>query len=191
MEPRKKRLSHNAYTVALLAPLEVELSAVRYMLDEEHEQLPATKGDPNRYVLGQLSQHNVAITSLPAGYQGIISAAIVARDLARTFQSVELRLLVGIGGGVPSSTVDVRLGDVVVSVPSDTQGGVVQYDLGKQTTTGFQRKGFLCPPPNEWLATVPQMRSDHLVRSNLVSKHIGDILERYPALSSTSDRRLT
>ncbi|RAH39858.1 uncharacterized protein BO95DRAFT_489014 [Aspergillus brunneoviolaceus CBS 621.78] len=156
METRKKRLSHNAYTVALLAPLEVELSAVRYMLDEEHEQLPATKGDPNRYVLGQLSQHNVAIASLPAGYQGTISAAIVARDLAAP------------SSGVPSSIVDVRLGDVVVSVPSGTQGGVVQYDLGKQTTTGFQRKGFLCPPPNEWLATVPQIRSDHL---------------RYPALS--------
>ncbi|RAH68455.1 kinesin [Aspergillus aculeatinus CBS 121060] len=146
MKTRKKRLSHNAHTVALLAPLEVELSAVRYMLDEEHEQLPATKNNLIRYVPGQLSQHNVAIASLPAGYRGTISAAIVARDLARTFPSIELRLLVGIGGGVPSATADVRLGDVVVSVPSGTQGGVVQYDLGKQTTTGFQRKGFLCLP---------------------------------------------
>ncbi|PYI33476.1 hypothetical protein BP00DRAFT_469802 [Aspergillus indologenus CBS 114.80] len=149
METRKKRLSHNGYTVALLAPLEVELSAVRYMPDEEHEQLATTKGDPNRYVLGELSQHNVVIASLPAGYQGTISAAAVARDLAHSFPSVTLRLLVGIGGGLPSATADARLGDVAVSVPSGTQSGVVEYDLGKQTTTGFQRKGLLCPPPNE------------------------------------------
>jgi nucleoside phosphorylase len=183
METKTERLSHDAYTVALLTPLEIELSAVRYMLDEEHQPLPSTRGDPNYYVLGRLCQHNVVIVSLPAGYQGTISAAIVARDLARTFPSVTLRLLVGIGRGVPSDKTDIRLGDVVVSVPSGTQGGVVQYDLGKQTTTGFQRKGVLCPPPNEWLAILPKMQSDHRVRSNMVSSHIGDMLRRFPALS--------
>ncbi|KAF7166276.1 hypothetical protein CNMCM5623_000033 [Aspergillus felis] len=183
METKPKRLSHDAYTVALLTPLEVELSPMRYMLDEEHQPLPSARGDPNNYVLGRLCQHNVVIASLPAGYQGTISAAVVARDLARTFPSVTLRLLVGIGGGVPSDNTDIRLGDVVVSVPSGTQGGVVQYDLGKQTTTGFQRKGFLCPPPNEWLAIPPKMQSDHRVRSNMVSSHIGDMLRRFPTLS--------
>ncbi|KAF4202962.1 hypothetical protein CNMCM8927_009403 [Aspergillus lentulus] len=183
METKTKRLSHDAYTVALLTPLEIELSAVRYMLDEEHQPLPNARGDPNYYILGRLCQHNVVIASLPAGYQGTVSAAVVARDLARTFPSVTLRLLVGIGGGVPSDKTDIRLGDVVVSVPSGTQGGVVQYDLGKQTTTGFQRKGFLCPPPNEWLAILPRMQSDHRVRSNMVSSHIGDMLRRFPSLS--------
>ncbi|GIC89471.1 uncharacterized protein Aud_005886 [Aspergillus udagawae] len=183
MEIKTKRLSHDAYTVALLTPLEIELSAVRYMLDEEHQPLPSAHGDPNNYVLGRLCQHNVIIASLPAGYQGTISAAVVARDLARTFPSVTLRLLVGIGSGVPSDTTDIRLGDVVISVPTGIQGGVVQYDLGKQTTTGFQRKGFLCPPPNEWLAILPKMQSDHRVRTNMVSSHIGDMLRRFPALS--------
>ena len=41
--------------------------------------------------------------------------------------------MVGIGGGAPSSLKDVRLGDVVVSQPERTFGGVVQYDLGKTT----------------------------------------------------------
>ncbi|GIJ85931.1 hypothetical protein Asppvi_004802 [Aspergillus pseudoviridinutans] len=151
METKTKRLSHDAYTVALLTPLEVELSPMRYMLDEEHQPLPSARGDPNNYVLGRLCQHNVVIASLPAGYQGTISAAVVARDLARTFPSVTLRLLVGIGGGVPSDNTDIRLGDVVVSVPSGTQGGVVQYDLGKQTTTGFQRNSCAPRPMNGWL----------------------------------------
>jgi len=39
--------------------------------------------------------------------------------------------MVDIGGGAPSSLKDVRLGDVVVSQPERTFGGVVQYDLGK------------------------------------------------------------
>ncbi|GAB1218026.1 hypothetical protein ATERTT37_007272 [Aspergillus terreus] len=183
METKTKHLSHDAYTVALLTPLEVELSAMRYMLDEEHQPLPTAHGDPNKYVLGRLCQHNVVIASLPAGNQGTISAAVVARDLARTFPSVTLRLLVGIGGGVPSDTTDIRLGDVVVSVPSGTHGGVVQYDLGKQTTTGFERKGFLLPPPQDWLSILPKMESDHRVRSNKVSSHIGHMLRRFPTLS--------
>lgn len=119
--------------------------------DEEHAQLPPAVGDSNLYILGQLSGHNVAIASLPAGYQGTHSAATVASHMARTFPSATLRILMGIGGGVPGGQADVRLGDVVISTPSGTQGGVVEYDLGKQTATGFQRKGFLCPPPMEWL----------------------------------------
>ncbi|OJJ98452.1 hypothetical protein ASPACDRAFT_44962 [Aspergillus aculeatus ATCC 16872] len=37
----------------------------------------------------------------------------------------------------------------------------------------------------------PQMQSDHLVRSNLVSKYVEDMLEWYLALLSTTDHRLT
>lgn len=175
-------MTHDAYKVALICPLEVEMSAARYMLDEEHERLLPARGDTNQYILGQLSHHNVAIASLPAGYQGTVSAAAVARDMARTFPSIKLRLLVGIGGGVPSNEVDVRLGDVVISFPSGTHGGVVQYDLGKQTSTGFQRKGFLCPPPTEWLTVLTMMKSDHRVRPNRVSEFISGMLGKFPEL---------
>src|SRR5271170_7162718 len=99
--PAKRRLNHGAYTVALICPLEVEMSAARYMLDEEHERLPKDKHDTNSYILGRLSGHNVVIVSLPEGSQGNVSAATVAIHLAGTFPAIELRLLVGIGGGVP------------------------------------------------------------------------------------------
>ena len=72
----------------------------------------------------------------------------VAKDMARTFLSIELRLMVGIGGGVPSEKNDIRLGDVVVSMPDGQHGGVVQYDLGKNTEDGLIMKGFLWPPPD-------------------------------------------
>jgi nucleoside phosphorylase len=189
----RKRLTHDAYTVALICPLEVELSAVRYMLDEEHERLPPAQADTNMYILGQLSGHNVVVASLPAGFQGKVSAASVAPHMIRTFPMIKLRLLVGIGGGVPSKKVDVRLGDVVVSMPSGTHGGVVQYDLGKQTSyyepgeqafEGFVRKGFLCPPPVEWLVVLPQMQSDHRVKSNRISEYVSKMLAEYPKLAA-------
>ena len=100
----------------------------------------------------------------------------------RTYQSIKLRLHVGIGGGVPSAKVDIRLGDVVVSTPSGTQSGVIQYNLGKHIPTGFQRKGFLRPPPTEWLGALSRMQSDHRTHPNRVSEFISEMLETYPRL---------
>lgn len=158
------------------------MSAARYMLDEEHARLPMDKHDTNQYILGQLSRHNVVIASLPEGSQGLVSAATVATHMARSFPSIELRLLVGIGGGVPSEKNDIRLGDVVVSAPSGTLGGVVEYDLGRQTPTGFERKGFLCPPQTEWRSVITRMKSDHRAEANKISSFISEMLQRFPRL---------
>lgn len=46
--------------------------------------------------------------------------------------------MVGIWGGVPG-TEDIRLGDVVVSLPQGAYGGVVQYDFGRDTPSGSVR----------------------------------------------------
>jgi len=56
---------------------------------------------------------------------------------------------------VPSEKNDIRLGDVAVSTALETSGGVVEYDLGKQTPTGFEKKGSLCPPPTE--SNIPEV----------------------------------
>ncbi|KAL4945260.1 hypothetical protein BDV06DRAFT_45292 [Aspergillus oleicola] len=179
----KRRLRHESYTVALLCPLEVELSAARYMLDEEHQQLLTDKHDPNTYILGSLSGHNVVLAALPEGSQGTVSAATVAIHLGRTFPAIDLRLLVGIGGGVPSKEHDIRLGDVVVSAPTGILGGVVEYDLGKETATGFKRKGTLCPPPTLWRAVMTNMKSDHRTQSNQIHQFVYDMLLKYPQLT--------
>jgi nucleoside phosphorylase len=179
----KRRLNHGAYTVALICPLEVEMSAARYMLDEEHERLRKDKHDTNSYILGRLSGHNVVIASLPEGSQGTVSAATVAGHLDRTFPAIELRLLVGIGGGVPSEENDIRLGDVVVSTPLGTSGGVIQYDLGKQTPTGFEVKGFLSPPPTKWRSVMTSMKSDHRTKSNRIREFLSEMLEKFPQLA--------
>jgi ankyrin repeat protein/nucleoside phosphorylase len=174
--------TYNDYTVAVVCAMGFEMSAVRYMLDDEHPRLPTKQGDLNLYVLGELSGHNVVIACLP-GTQGKGAAAIVANNMQRTFPSIKWRLLVGIGGGVPSPTHDIRLGDIVVSMPDGLFGGVVQYDLGKDVEDGFTLKGFLWPPPPILRSAVEMMRSDHLTKSNKANTFLSEMLQKWPGLA--------
>ncbi|KAL5050929.1 hypothetical protein BDW71DRAFT_215067 [Aspergillus fruticulosus] len=174
------RLNHESYTAALICPLEVDLSAARYMLDDEHQRLPGNDLDPNSYILGTLGGHNVVLAALPEGSQGPIAAATVATHLSRSFPAIELRLLVGIAGGVPSCEVDIHLGDVVISAPTGTLGGVVEYDMGQETVAGFQRKGLLCPPPAQWRSTMTKMKSDHRTQANRIDEYVWKMMQKYP-----------
>ncbi|EME77878.1 uncharacterized protein MYCFIDRAFT_191226 [Pseudocercospora fijiensis CIRAD86] len=92
-----------SYRVGILCALSHERAAVEAALDEEHEwPKDYNEDDGNVYSFGKIGEHNVVIASLP-----------------------EVRLLVGIGGGVPSKQHDIRLGDVVFSQPSGDHGGVI------------------------------------------------------------------
>ncbi|KAF3142121.1 hypothetical protein TWF703_001344 [Orbilia oligospora] len=62
-----------------------------------------------------------------------------------TFQATKVGLMVGIGGGIPPK---VKLGDIVVSRPTDQYPGVVQWDLGKTESGKFRRTGALNKPPS-------------------------------------------
>ncbi|KAG2002840.1 hypothetical protein GB937_009491 [Aspergillus fischeri] len=44
---------HN-YTVGVVCARGIKMSAVRYMLDDEHPRLPTKQGDTRIYVLGEL-----------------------------------------------------------------------------------------------------------------------------------------
>ena len=159
-----------------------ELSAVRYMLDNEHEMLPVEDGDSTIYTLGDVHGLNIVLGCL-SGQQGKGAAATVAANMSRTFPQIKWRLLVGIGGGVPSDKHDIRLGDVVVSMPEGPHGGVVQYDLGKSTDAGFQLKGFLQPPPALLRSAVERMESDHLVRDNRITEFVETMVGKWPRLA--------
>ncbi|OJJ82646.1 uncharacterized protein ASPGLDRAFT_67545 [Aspergillus glaucus CBS 516.65] len=58
-------------------------------------------------------------------------------QLLSSFQSIRFGLMVGVKGVVLSRNTDIRLGDIVVSKPMDTHGGVVQYDYGKALDGGY------------------------------------------------------
>ncbi|KAL2012178.1 hypothetical protein VTN00DRAFT_4896 [Thermoascus crustaceus] len=61
---------------------------------------------------------------------------LLPEDYTVGWVSVHYGLMVGIGGGVPSKEVDIRLDDVVVSKPTGTISGVVQYDYSKAIKGG-------------------------------------------------------
>lgn len=141
------RLSHDAYRVGWICPLEVEQIAALEMLDEEHERLPQPRGDTNVYNLGSINCQHIVIAGLPQA--GNRFAATVITQMRMTFPNLKYTLLVGIGGGVPVQTEHgmIRLGHVVVSEPTGIHSGAVQYDHGKATVGQFERKGFLAAPP--------------------------------------------
>jgi hypothetical protein len=63
---------------------------------------------------------------------------------------------------VPSGEADIRLVDVVVSKPHRVHGGVVQYDSGRATPSGFERTGSLNTPPTVLLNAVANLRAKHM-----------------------------
>jgi nucleoside phosphorylase len=170
----RRRLRRDEYTVGWVCALPIELAAAQEMLDEEHNDLDHNEHDENDYLysLGRIEEHNVAIVCLPAGVIGTNSAAAAAFQMRATFKSIRFFLMVGIGGGVPSAEADIRLGDVVVSQPHQGYGGVVQYDFGKATLSGFQRTGFLNSPPMMLLGAVAKLRANRLRGKTKLQDHI-------------------
>lgn len=177
------------YYVGWICALNIELTAATAMLDEEHEMIAGQDPqDQNSYVLGRIHQHNVVIACIPEGVDGLVPAANVAKDMARTFPGLRIGLMVGIGSGVPalSKGIDIRLGDIVVSKPEKTWGGVVQYDKGKGETGGkFVVKGLLNQPPALLLHTLAQLRARHAMRPSKVPDYIKEAIGRNPIMEES------
>jgi nucleoside phosphorylase len=128
-----------AYTVGLICALTVEKVAACSFLDIEHPRLKSQPAsDNNDYTLGQIGEHNVVIAGLPLGRYGTTNAAIVARDMVRTFPNIRFGIMIGIGGGAPSEDHDIRLGDIVVGASRNGKNEILQYDFGKT----IQHRGF-------------------------------------------------
>ncbi|KAF4897291.1 Vegetative incompatibility protein HET-E-1 [Colletotrichum fructicola] len=177
-------ISSGEYTVGWVCALPLEMAAAKGMLDQIHPDLPQQDpADHNNYILGQIQGHNVVIACLPAGIYGTITAATVAKDLLRTFKSVRFGLLVGIGGGAPSRTNDIRLGDVVVSQPTGTSGGTIQYDRGKTVQDGkFQRTGSLNSPPQVLLTGLGRLQADHMTEDSKIPQYLSELVQKSPKM---------
>lgn len=153
------------FQIGWICALPVEAAAATEMLDEKFGGLDEQDAtDPNSYTLGRIGKHNVVIACLPAGQYGTTSATTVANNMVRTFsKSLRIGLMVGVGGGIPSADHDIRLGDIVISCPEGTCGGVYQYDMGKATADGeYQKTGSLNSPPRSLLVAVNKMRAAEL-----------------------------
>lgn len=152
----------DAFQIGWICALPIEAAAAAEMLDEKFGILEEQDAaDSNTYTLGQIGKHYVVIACLPEGQYGTTSASTVANNMIRTFsKSLRIGLMVGIGGGIPSADQDIRLGDVVISRPQGTCGGVIQYDMGKVIADGeFERTGSLNSPPRALLTAVGTMKA--------------------------------
>jgi nucleoside phosphorylase len=152
------------------------------MLDETHPKLKKEKGDENEYTLGRIGVHNVIIACLPAGLMGNGPAAIVANNMQRSFP-IKFGLIVGVGGGVWSKKDDIRLGDVVVSQPTGTHGGVVQWDFGKTEKDGkFRRTGSLDKPPPVLLHALQELRTFDITDGVDLEESLSLIIQNKPRM---------
>jgi nucleoside phosphorylase len=180
MSAMQSKFSNDEYTIGWICNLQEEFDVATAMLTREHgvpQSIP--KRDNNAYILGEIGSHKIVMACLPAGRMGTNPAAVVADNMRRTFKSIRFGLLVGIGGGVPNPDKgkDIRLGDVVVSVPTGSYGGVVQYDFGKTEAAGvFKHRGQLNAPPEKLLSYVSLLQN-FLSRLKNPKNYVREFLE--------------
>jgi nucleoside phosphorylase len=178
------------YTVGWICAISLEYVAAQAFLDENHDGPEyVSPNDNNDYTLGKFGKHNVAIAVLPDGEYGTASAASVARDMLHSFPNVRIGLMVGIGGGAPSSKHDIRLGDIVVSAPRDGQGGVFQYDFGKTVQDqNFGPTGFLNQPPTLLRTAVSGLKAQYEIKGHRLEHAINSILDENTRLQKKYKR---
>lgn len=179
------------YAVGWICAICTEYIAAQATLDEEHKRPShVAPGDQNDYAFGRIGTHNVVIAVLPDGEHGVESAAIVARDMMHSFVNIKAGLMVGIGGGAPSGKHDIRLGDIVVSVPRDGQSGVLQYGFGKAIQgQPFQATRLLNQSPRILRGAVNGLQSQYRLKGYHQLKEIIDgVLERNPTLQQDFGR---
>jgi nucleoside phosphorylase len=152
------------------------------MLDETYPKLKKENGDDNEYTLGRIGVHNVVIACLPAGLIGTGPAAVVADNIRRSFP-IKFGLVVGVGGGVWSKKSDIRLGDVVVSQPTEAHGGVVQWETGKGGK--FQRTGSLSKPPPVLLHALQELRTFDMTDGVNLEESLSLMVQNKPRMGQT------
>ncbi|KAJ6789033.1 hypothetical protein PWT90_07832 [Aphanocladium album] len=168
------------YTLAWICALHIEMAAARVMLDEVHKDPPWHRNDTNAYTLGTIEHHNVVIACLPTTQYGTNNAANVLTHLVRTFPSIRLGLMVGIGGGVPSMA-DIRLGDIVVGTR------VMQYDLGKILGDRQIQPTAIPKIPQQLLSTVvSSLRAKHELEPSRVPSILREKFEGHSAYGRPS-----
>jgi nucleoside phosphorylase len=168
--------------VGWICALSTELVAAQEFLDEEHEKPDFVQlNNPTDYTLGKIEDHYVVIVVLPN--YGTAAAGIIATHMQQAFPNIRIGLLVGIGGGVPSKTHDIWLGDVVVSEPRNGHGGVFQYDFGKSIQgQAFQRTGFLNQPPSVLRGAINGMKTMYERHGHEIKSRIDFVLKRNPRI---------
>ncbi|PMB65573.1 hypothetical protein BM221_008934 [Beauveria bassiana] len=180
----------STYNVGWICAIKPEYVAAQAFLDEKHDRPDhVNTNDSNIYTLGRLGKHNVVIGTLPDGEYGIAAAVGVAKGMLSSFPNVRIGLMVGIGGGAPSSKNDIRLGDIVVSAPRNGHGGVFQYDFGRtMQDKKFQTVGLLNQPPELLRAALTDIQTEYEMEGHQLHEAIDTALSQWPRLRKNYQR---
>jgi hypothetical protein len=104
-------LMHGDYTVAWICALPLEMAAAEVMLDEIHQTLPRPTAGSKRLHTGQFKWPSRCYCLFTHGHIWNHICCDYRFPFDVDFPQVLYALMVGIGGGVPSSSNDIRLGD--------------------------------------------------------------------------------
>lgn len=168
-----------SYTVGWICANSSALVAARALLDEEYPGPGAVAvHDSNCYTLGRIGTHQVVIAILPDGEYGSVSAMCVSKDMLHTFPNIGIGFMVGTGGAAPSSDHDIRLGDVVISMPRNGISGVCRYDFGKTIQDQpFIITGYLNQPSAALQTAVAGLKSRYEAEGHQITETIEKVLQ--------------
>ncbi|OAL38924.1 hypothetical protein AYO20_01675 [Fonsecaea nubica] len=172
----KQGFSREDYSVAWICSSETEMDIAQGLLDEQHELLATHPLDSNYYALGRVGSHNVAIIRISVRVHGLISTSLKVEEMLLTYPSLKVWLVLGTGSGFPSTEHDIRLGDILVQVPSQHQEA---SDPSEETTI----KGQFAQPPKELLLAVEVLQAKNTKHDSLY-RHISSLSRNYRELDS-------
>lgn len=179
----RERIPNDRYTIGWICSIYKEHTAARAFLDEEHGRPEYTStNDDNIYTLGRIGNHNVVIASQPRADFGMTSGAHVAVNISLSFPNLVLHLIVGIGGGAPSQSRDIRLGDIVVGALGNGVSAVTQYDSAISTPSypGLKSLDLLKKLPMPFVKAINQLQTQYEMDSHQLEKIINQALQTSP-----------
>ncbi|EXL76877.1 hypothetical protein FOPG_08549 [Fusarium oxysporum f. sp. conglutinans race 2 54008] len=120
-----RELDAALYTIAWIAPLEIEAQAARHMLDNRHDgKFPISRGDDYVFLAGDINGHNIVIATLPPGQEyGTGSAAALASQIKKFFTKTSNFLYSRIPLTLQSQQCSLACGQASGWIPSGSGAG--------------------------------------------------------------------
>ncbi|KAH8435418.1 5'-methylthioadenosine/S-adenosylhomocysteine nucleosidase family protein [Aspergillus melleus] len=183
-------LNPNLYTIAWIAPLEIEAQAALHMLDKIHAGgFPVGPGDDYVFHAGEICGHNVVIATFatvqPYGTSSVTSLASYIR---KHFPNLWFGLLVGVAAGLPNLTSspprDIRLGDILVAQPVAESPAIIPYGLGKQKGG----MGFELLPSGHSLPQAERIVRSTIAKIKAVNQDTEAVLGYYKMMADTTTK---
>ncbi|WQF76806.1 Putative nucleoside phosphorylase superfamily [Colletotrichum destructivum] len=160
----------NDFTIGWVCVTQVELAAAVEMMDKVYTDPPPHPGESQICVFGRVGVHNIVATCVPATH-----IDTVLRKMVSYLPSLHFGIFVGLGGGVPNLErgIDIRLGDVVISQPTEQGGGVIRYDLADGRVS---RTGSVGLPPAAVLDALTALEDNYLRDNTRLPENLSRLL---------------